>query len=136
MGTNNVPGTKDTCALISQNHATIHHTNAGATVLVRMAPVPSTATRYRSGMVSDANDNGGSPPLPLSYDVIYDETDDASGGKGDQQAEQDDEEDGVAADRVLGLPVSPCVWCATRLNLARCSFRRRRHEEVRDGESY
>ncbi|CAM9145730.1 unnamed protein product [Pylaiella littoralis] len=110
---------------------TLEHTPVvGATVLVRMAPVPATATLYRSGMVSDANDDGGSPPLPLSYDVIYDETDDSGGSKGEQQGEEDDEEDGVEADRVLGVPSSPCVWCAARLNLARCSFRRGKQEEV------
>lgn len=119
-----------TDAQIMPHHAKPH---AGATVLVRMAPVPATATRYRSGMVSDANDDGGSPPLPLSYDVIYDETDDSGGSKGEQQGEEDDEEDGVEADRVLGVPSSPCVWCAARLNLARCSFRRGKQEEVRDG---
>lgn len=98
----------------------------GATVLVRVAPSDAaSATRYRSGMVSDANDDGGS----LSYDVIYDEAAEQQGAE--QQEEEEDEEDGVAADRVLGVPVSPCVWCAARLNLARCSFRRGGHAEVR-----
>ncbi|CAN0461177.1 unnamed protein product [Ectocarpus sp. 12 AP-2014] len=102
----------------------------GATVLVRMLPTGATATRYRSGMVSDANEDDG--PC-LTYDVIYDETvKSTAGGNEEQQEEEeeDDEEDGISPDRVLGVPLSPCVWCAARLNLARCSFRRGRHEEV------
>ncbi|CAN0377665.1 unnamed protein product [Ectocarpus sp. 12 AP-2014] len=102
----------------------------GATVLVRVLPNGTTATRYRSGMVSDANEDDG--PCP-TYDVIYDETvKSTAGGNEEQQEEEeeDDEEDGVSLDRVLGVPLSPCVWCAARLNLARCSFRRGRHEEV------
>lgn len=102
-------------------------------MLVRLAPADAaSATRYRSGMVSDANDDGG----PLSYDIIYDEADITTTNTTTDQQEageqqEEDEEDGVAADRVLGVPASPCVWCAARLNLARCSFRRGRHSEVR-----
>ncbi|CAM9413822.1 unnamed protein product [Ectocarpus sp. 6 AP-2014] len=96
-----------------------------------VVPNGATSTCYRSGMVSDANEDDG--PCP-TYDVIYDETavKSAAGGNEEQQEgeEEDDEEDGVSPDRVLGVPLSPCVWCAARLNLARCSFRRRRHEEV------
>ena len=102
--------------------------NAGATVLVRLAPSDAAAaTRYRAGMISDANDDGGNSSP--TYDVIYDEAEPPA----DQAAAEleEDEEDGVAADRVLGVPASPCVWCAARLNLARCSFRRGRHAEVR-----
>eukprot|EP00903_Cladosiphon_okamuranus_P008218 g7911.t1 len=102
----------------------------GATVLVRLAPSDAaSATRFRSGIISDADDNGGSP----TFDVIYDEAEnnaDQQGAGTGREAEEEDEEDGVAADRVLGVPASPCVWCAARLNLARCSFRGGRHAEV------
>lgn len=101
----------------------------GATVLVRLAPSDAaSATRFRSGMIADADDNGGSP----TYDVIYDEAENTADQQGAGAGqEEEDEEDGVAADRVLGVPASLCVWCAARLNLARCSFRRGRHAEVR-----
>lgn len=98
-------------------------------MLVRLAPSDTaSATRYRAGMISDANDDGGGS---LTYDVIYDEAETANDQQGAAGQEEEDEEDGVAADRVLGVPASPCVWCAARLNLARCSFRRGRHSEVR-----
>lgn len=95
---------------------------SGATVFVRLEPADAApAIRYRSGIISDVNDDGGGA---LSYDVIYDEA------ESNTDPQEEDEEDGVAADRVLGVPTSPCVWCAARLNLARCSFRRGRHAEV------
>ncbi len=98
----------------------------GATVLVRTAPASEAdTTRYRSGMISDADDEGGAAP---SYGIIYD---DSATDQQEGEGELDDEEDGVAAGRVLGVPASPCVWCAARLNLARCSFRREKHDEAR-----
>ena len=105
---------------------------AGSTVLVRLAPSDAaSATRYRSGMISDANDGDDDGDCP-TYDVIYDEADNnnAADQQGQGREEEEDEEDGVAADRVLGVPASPSVWCAARLNLARCSFRRGKHSEV------
>ncbi|CAM9593347.1 unnamed protein product [Scytosiphon promiscuus] len=103
----------------------------GATVLVRTTPtvVPATPTRYRSGMISDANNDDGPR---ATYDVIYDEDDAKTGGRGEMQGdeEDEDEEDGVSAERVLGVPACPSIWCAARLNLARCSFRGGRHSEV------
>lgn len=99
------------------------------------AAATATPTRYRSGMVSDANDGDGPQ---ASYDVIYDEvTANKTGGKGEmegEEEEEEDEEDGVSAERVLGVPASPSIWCAARLNLARCSFRGGRHNEVRMGK--
>lgn len=107
----------------------------GATVLVRLASsAAGSATRYRPGMISDANDDGDGGGSP-TYDVIYDEAEHSTDQQGAEQEEEEDEEDGVAADRVLGVPASPCVWCAARLNLARCSFRRGRHAEVRAGRT-
>lgn len=104
--------------------------HAGATVLVRTKPTAAAdtaTTRYRPGMVSDAN-NGGEPQA-TTYDVIYDEADERQKGE-----EDEDEEDIVSAERVLGVPASPSTWCAARLNLARCSFRGGRHNEVRGRE--
>ena len=98
-------------------------------MLVRVLTRDATATvsRYRSGMVSDAEDDG------RSYDVIYDKTDLNGNGDGVGADEEEDEEDGLAAERVLTVSISPCVSCAARLNLARCSFRKGEHAEVRSG---
>ncbi|CAM9472260.1 unnamed protein product [Laminaria digitata] len=101
----------------------------GSTVLVRVltGDAAATVSRYRSGMVSDAEDDG------RSYDVIYDETDPNANGDGVGMGgadEEEDEEDGVAATRVVTVSLSPCVSCAARLNLARCSFRKGEHAEV------
>lgn len=106
---------------------------AGSTVLVRVLTGDAAAnvSRYRSGMVSDAEDDG------RSYDVIYDETDASGNGDGVRIGgpdEEEDEEDGVAAERVVTVSLSPCVSCAARLNLARCSFRSGGHAEVRPDE--
>lgn len=76
-------------------------------------------------MVSDAEDDS------RSYDVIYDETDLNGNGDGVGADEEEDEEDGVAAERVVAVSLSPCVSCAARLNLARCSFRKGEHAKVR-----
>ena len=100
-------------------------------VRVLTGDAAATASRYRSGMVSDAEDDG------RSYDVIYDETDPSGNGDGVRMGgpdEEEDEEDGVAAERVVTVSLSPCVSCAARLNLARCSFRNGGHAEVRPGE--
>lgn len=100
-------------------------------VRVLTADAAATVSRYRTGMVSDAEDDG------RSYDVIYDETDPNGSGDGVGMGgpdEEEDEEDGVAAERVVTVSLSPCVSCAARLNLARCSFRNGGHAEVRPGE--
>lgn len=105
---------------------------AGSTVLVRVlaGDAAATVSRYRSGMVSDAEDDG------RSYDVIYDETNpNGDGVRMGGSDEEEDEEDGVAAERIVTVSLYPCVSCATRLNLARCSFRRGRHAEVRPGKT-
>lgn len=83
----------------------------------------ATTIRYRSGMVSDANDEG------KSFDIIYDDTTFDAVGSG-AVGEEDDEEDGVAADRVVATSISPSLSCAARLNLARCAYRGGRHAEV------
>lgn len=80
-------------------------------------------------MVSDSNDDG-----RVSYDVIYDENSPSRKANEDLDAaaeeEDDDEEDGVEADRVVPVSISPCLSCAARLNLARCWFRKGKHNEV------
>lgn len=102
-------------------HAPFRHDYQGANVLVKSVREGEPVTiRYRPGIISDAsddNDNG----APLTYDIIFDERD----------ADGDDEEDGVTAEWIVTLPISPCLSCAARLNLARCSFKVSRHQEVR-----
>lgn len=72
--------------------------------------------------VTELDDDSKSKGRPVSYDVIYDESD----------ADGEDEEDGVVANRVVSVAVtSPCVSCAARLNLARCLFKVPLHSEVR-----